>query len=72
MIGEADCGEAVAPDDADAFTAALDRMLARTDGDRAALGANARAWVERWLSPAAVAQRYEELFEELGPPTAPS
>jgi colanic acid biosynthesis glycosyl transferase WcaI len=72
MIGEAGCGEAVGPDDSPAFTAAVDRMLRRSDEERALLGANARAWVERWLSPAAVAQRYEALFEELGSRRGPS
>jgi hypothetical protein len=29
------------------------------------MGAAGRAFVERWVSPAAVAERYEGLFEEL-------
>jgi len=29
------------------------------------MGASGRAWVERWLSPAAVAQRYDDLFAQL-------
>jgi colanic acid biosynthesis glycosyl transferase WcaI len=65
MIDAAGCGEAVPPDDAAAFIGAVDRMLARSDAERAELGAKARAWVERWLSPAAVAERYEALFDEL-------
>jgi hypothetical protein len=29
------------------------------------MGSAGRAFVERWASPAAVAERYEALFEEL-------
>jgi glycosyltransferase involved in cell wall biosynthesis len=54
----------VPPDDPDAFTAALEALL--DDPGRArAMGHAGRAFVERWASPAAVAERYEALFDEL-------
>jgi colanic acid biosynthesis glycosyl transferase WcaI len=60
----ADAGVAVPPEDAEAFTKAIRRLVA--DGaERDRLGANGRRWVEDWLSAAAVAERYEELFERL-------
>jgi glycosyltransferase involved in cell wall biosynthesis len=55
---------AVPPDDPDAFTQAVATLL--DDPSRArAMGDAGRAFVERWASPAAVAERYEALFEEL-------
>jgi colanic acid biosynthesis glycosyl transferase WcaI len=57
-------GVAVAPDDPDAFIAALREVLA--DGAVAKeMGRRGRAWVEAAASPAAVARAYEELFREL-------
>ena len=64
MVAEARCGVAVPPDDPVAFTAALRSMLADPEGCRA-MGERGRAYVERWLSPDAVAARYEELFVDL-------
>jgi colanic acid biosynthesis glycosyl transferase WcaI len=64
VVEKAGAGVAVPPDDPDAFTAALAALL--DDPSRArAMGAAGRAFVERWVSPAAVAERYEALFEEL-------
>ena len=64
VVEKAGAGVAVPPDDPEAFTAALTALL--DDPDRArAIGAAGRAFVERWVSPAAVAERYETLFEEL-------
>jgi colanic acid biosynthesis glycosyl transferase WcaI len=57
-------GEAVAPDDPEVFEAALRRLLADPD-DLRRRGAAGRRWVEQAVSPAAVGQRYEELFREL-------
>lgn len=57
-------GIAVPPDDAEAFTKAI-RHLADSADARREMGARARAFVESWASPAAVAARYEELFIEL-------
>ena len=63
-IERAGAGVSVEPEDPDAFVAALDDLLA----DRAALaamGASGRAFVEGWVSPAAVGAAYETLFEEV-------
>ena len=63
-VEEAGAGIAVEPDSPDAFTRAVRELL--DDPDRAAdLGASGRRFVERWASPAAVAERYESLFDEL-------
>ena len=64
VVEAAGAGVAVPPDDPDAFTAAVARLLDDPAGCRA-MGRAGRAFVERWASPAAVAERYEELFAEL-------
>jgi colanic acid biosynthesis glycosyl transferase WcaI len=64
VVEKAGAGLAVPPDDPDAFTHAITALL--DDPARArAMGAAGRLFVERWASPAAVAERYEALFEEL-------
>jgi colanic acid biosynthesis glycosyl transferase WcaI len=63
LVEAAGCGIAVEPDDPQAFLAGLKGLLA---GDRDDLGARGRTFVERWVSPRAVAGAYEALFEELG------
>jgi colanic acid biosynthesis glycosyl transferase WcaI len=64
VVEKAGAGLAVPPDDPDAFTHAITALL--DDPVRAqAMGSAGRAFVERWASPAAVAERYEALFEEL-------
>jgi colanic acid biosynthesis glycosyl transferase WcaI len=64
VVEDAGAGLAVPPDDPDAFTAALAALI--DDPARArAMGLAGRAFVERWASPAAVAERYEALFDEL-------
>lgn len=63
-IERAGAGVSVGPEDPDAFVTALDGLLA----DRSALeamGASGRAFVEGWVSPAAVGAAYEALFEEV-------
>jgi colanic acid biosynthesis glycosyl transferase WcaI len=63
-VTRAGAGLAVPPDDAEAFTKAITRMV--EDPEQAARwGAAGRAFVESWASPAAVAASYEALFEEL-------
>ncbi len=57
-------GIAVAPEDPDAFTAAIRRLVDDPAGAQR-MGASGRRWVEGWASPAAVAEAYEELFVEL-------
>lgn len=64
VVQEAGAGVAVPPEDPDAFHAALLALLDDPAG-RLAMGAAGRRFVEGWASPAAVAQRYEVLFEEL-------
>jgi colanic acid biosynthesis glycosyl transferase WcaI len=64
VVDKAGAGVAVPPDDPEAFTAALTSLLDHPARAQA-MGAAGRAFVERWVSPAAVAERYEALFEEL-------
>jgi colanic acid biosynthesis glycosyl transferase WcaI len=64
VVKRADAGLAVPPDEPQAFTAALATLL--VDPARArAMGVAGRAFVEAWASPAAIAERYETLFDEL-------
>ena len=66
-LADADAGIAVPPEDPAAFIAAVRTVVAdRAERDR--MGANGRRWVERWLSPAAVAEAYETLFEQVRAP----
>jgi colanic acid biosynthesis glycosyl transferase WcaI len=64
VVTDAGAGLAVPPDDPDAFTHALVTLLDEP-ARAAAMGRAGRSFVERWASPAAVAERYEALFEEL-------
>jgi len=57
-------GLAVPPEDPEAFTKAIRRLLDEPDETRA-MGERGRAFVESWASPHAVAVAYEELFAEL-------
>jgi colanic acid biosynthesis glycosyl transferase WcaI len=63
-VERAGAGVAVAPDDADAFCGALAELL-DDPARRAAMGASGRRFVEGWVSPAAVGEAYEKLFEEV-------
>ncbi len=63
-LDRAGAGVSVPPEDPDAFNEALDDLLddpARLER----LGASGRAFVEGWVSPAAVGGAYEELFASL-------
>ena len=63
-IERARAGLSVAPGDPHAFEHALGELL--DDRERAErMGAAGRLFVERWASPAAVAEAYEGLFSEL-------
>jgi colanic acid biosynthesis glycosyl transferase WcaI len=63
-IERAGAGTSVAPEDPNAFVEALGRMLDDPDG-MARMGASGRAFVEGWVSPAAVGAAYERLFESV-------
>lgn len=63
-VERAGAGFAVPPGDSEAFTKAIRRMLEAPD-EAAALGESGRRFVESWASPAAVAEAYERLFEEV-------
>ena len=60
----AGAGLAVGPDEPEAFTKAITRLLDGPD-DAAAMGSAGRTFVERWASPSAVASAYDRLFVEL-------
>lgn len=64
IVERTKAGIAVPPEDQAAFTAAVAR-LADDEHGRRAMGAAGRTWVEAWASPAAVAESYEQLFDEL-------
>ncbi len=63
-VEAAGAGLAVPPDDPEAFTKAIERLL-RSPEEAEAMGAAGRRFVEGWASPGAVAEAYERLFEEL-------
>ena len=65
VVQRAGAGLAVAPDDPEAFCAALATLLAEPSATRA-MGVAGRRFVEGWASPQAVASAYEALFVELG------
>ncbi|MEA2461352.1 MAG: colanic acid biosynthesis glycosyl transferase WcaI, partial [Actinomycetota bacterium] len=64
LIDGAGAGISVPAEDAEAFTKAIRRMLDAPE-EMEAMGASARAFVEGWASPAAIALAYEELFLSL-------
>lgn len=63
-VEAARAGIAVGPDDPEAFTKALARLIESPDMARQ-MGTSGRRFVEQWASPAAVAEAYESLFGEL-------
>lgn len=66
MLAASGAGEAVPPDDPEAFVAALGRMLALDDLG-AGRGLAGRRWVEGAASPGAVAASYERLVRAVAP-----
>jgi colanic acid biosynthesis glycosyl transferase WcaI len=63
-VESAGAGLTVPPDDPEAFTKAVVRLVQAPDEARA-MGGAGRRFVEQWASPAAVAESYEALFTEL-------
>lgn len=63
-VVDAGAGLAVPPEDPEAFTKALVRLLQDPDEARA-MGSAGRQFIEGWASPAAVAVAYESLFADL-------
>jgi colanic acid biosynthesis glycosyl transferase WcaI len=64
LVERSGAGVSVPPDDPEAFTKALGRLVAAPD-ELLRMGASGRRFVEGWASPAAVAEQYEALFEQL-------
>ncbi|MFP5298334.1 MAG: glycosyltransferase family 4 protein [Actinomycetota bacterium] len=64
LVERSGSGLAVPPEDPEIFTKAVQKLVEAPD-DAAAMGAAGRAWVENWASPQAVAEAYEELFQQL-------
>jgi colanic acid biosynthesis glycosyl transferase WcaI len=64
LVQDAGCGMAVPPEDAESITKAIRRLIESPETVET-MGEAARRFVENWVSPSAVAQAYEELFEEL-------
>lgn len=64
VVAASGAGVAVPPEDAEALTKAIRRLIeAPQETDR--MGRAGREFVQRWASPAAVGRAYEELFESL-------
>jgi colanic acid biosynthesis glycosyl transferase WcaI len=64
VVERAGAGLTVPPDDPEAFTKAIARLVSDRE-EAARMGAAGRVFVENWASPAAVAAQYEALFREL-------
>lgn len=64
LVQRAEAGVAVPPEDAEALTKAI-RRLVEAPAERARMGESGRRFVEGWASPAAIAKAYADLFEEL-------
>ncbi|MDQ3956844.1 MAG: glycosyltransferase family 4 protein [Actinomycetota bacterium] len=64
VVEASGAGIAVPPEDAESFTKAI-RRLAEDPAEARRRGEAGRAWIERWASPAHVAEEYEALFERL-------
>jgi colanic acid biosynthesis glycosyl transferase WcaI len=64
VVAESGAGRSVPPDDPEAFVEAV-RSLTGSASERERMGAAGRRWVERWLSPGAVAEAYEALFDRV-------
>lgn len=58
-------GELVPAGDSAALAGAMLRMMERNESERAAMGANGRAYVEKEFGMDSVLERWEEIYEEL-------
>ncbi len=65
ILEQSGAGIAVAPDNEELFTSAIQSMVAEIDSARAR-GVSGRRWVETHVSPAAVAQSYLSLIADIG------
>ncbi|HYP23411.1 MAG TPA: glycosyltransferase family 4 protein, partial [Actinomycetota bacterium] len=64
VVEQSGAGVAVPPDDAEALTKAV-RRLVENPAEARAMGEAGRRWIEGWPSPTQIAEAYEALFEEL-------
>jgi colanic acid biosynthesis glycosyl transferase WcaI len=64
IVQRAGAGLAVPPEDPEAFTKAV-RSLVDAPDELKRMGGSGRSFVERWASPAAIAEAYENLFQTL-------
>jgi len=64
LLAESRGGVSVPPDDAESFQQALEQLAADPE-QGTAMGAAGRRWVEQAVSPAAVAQAYVDLINEV-------
>jgi len=64
LVADTGAGVAVPPEDGEALTKAV-AALAASPEEAVRMGDAGRQFVEGWASPAAVAEAYERLFEEL-------
>ena len=64
IVERAEAGVAIPPEDPEALTKAIQRLIESPD-EVEAMGASGRRFVETWASPAAVGEAYEHLFQEL-------
>ncbi|GIU85332.1 MAG: glycosyltransferase WbuB [Acidimicrobiales bacterium] len=67
IVRSSGAGMWVPPDDPHAFVDTL-RQLIDSPEQRAEMGMRGRAFVERWVSPRGVAERYDQLFRRLAGP----
>ncbi|MDQ3645699.1 MAG: glycosyltransferase family 4 protein [Actinomycetota bacterium] len=61
LVERTSAGLAVAPEDPEALTKAISRLVAAPE-EAEAMGGAGRRFVEGWASPSAVAESYEDLF----------
>jgi colanic acid biosynthesis glycosyl transferase WcaI len=66
IVENVGCGRVVAPDQPEAFIAALSSMLENRD-EMAEMGAKGRLWVVENASPHAVGEAYHQLLATLSP-----